>query len=297
MDRILTIFLKFLRKLRFSRGFTHHFFRRWALLLAFLGRRFGVWYPRNGGKGDTVTRRKTESADHSFRGTMRQLDSREWVAPASYVPTSASNPRQHHVSNVTRPPQPATSWAATNPPDTHLTAEPRGDCAYPTSGYRTHSHELATVGRSSQFSRAAHSRLGHEMSASPSSESLSRAPSPGVQSPLLPSSHAHDQSSSPSGPGHHRKQSSTSVAVDIESPSSESPHPNPSTGPLSLTEEPYTIGSSTAHSSPISDSPHIHDGPPRLPILTLSNPDLPSRCHVKPMYPDQVPRYTKAITV
>ncbi len=258
MDRLLKIFLNFLRKLRFTRGFIHHFFKRWALLLAFLGRRLGVWDPCNDGKGGTVTLRKFERADRSFRGTRTRSDLREWVAAASSIPASASarKPRLqlHHVSNATRQAQQPHPASLTTP--AHLTAEPHPDYAYP-----------------------------------------SRSPSPRDQ--LLPSSHPHIPSSPSSNLGHRRRQSSN-VVVGIESPSTESLTLSPSTSPLPLTEEPYAIGSSTAHSSPISDAPHLRDGslqPSTRTAFTQPNSDLPSGFSVKPMNPDQVPRYTRKITV
>ena len=309
MDRVLQVLLNFLRKLRFTRGFIHHFFRRWALLLAFLGRRFGVWHPPNDGKGGAVMFRKTEGAVRSFRGSRTQSDSREGVPAASYVPASASNLRQHHVSNASQQPQPvaapATSWPATYPPSTRPTAEPHGDVAYPTSSYRTHSHELTPVGQPSQFSRAAYSLLGHGLSASPSSERLSSSPSSRVRSPpLSPSSHAYAPSSPESHPEHRRRRSSTNVVVNTESSSTELPHPSPSTSPLPLMEEPYTIGLSIAPSSSITDAPLLREeslGLSTRASIILSTSDLPSGLpsgfSVKPMNPDQVPRYTKNITV
>ena len=285
----------FLCKLRFTRGFVHHFLRRWALLLAFLGRRFGVWQPRNDGKRGVVTFRKTDRAGRSFRSTT-QFDSREWVAAASYVPASASaGPRLHHVPNGTRQPQPATSPGASySESAAHLTAEPHHrDCAHPTSSDRTRSHG---VGQPSQFLQAAEGYLGHGLFASPSSERLSRSPSRRDHSPLLPSSRAHVPSSPPSNPGHCRSQSPTSVDVGVNGPSTESLHLNPLTSPPPLTDEPFAICSSTAHPCLVSDALHLCDRPPQLSTgtsFTLSNASLP----VKPMNPDQVPRYTRNITV
>ena len=104
MVRSLQVILKFLCKLRFTRRIIHYFLRRWALLLALLGRKLGVWHPWNDGKGDTVTRRKTARAGRS-PGT--QFESREMaLTAASYVPASTTcrarallgghNRRTHH---------------------------------------------------------------------------------------------------------------------------------------------------------------------------------------------------------
>ncbi|KAH8982876.1 hypothetical protein EDB92DRAFT_1617447 [Lactarius akahatsu] len=123
MDRILKVFLKFLCKLRFTRGFIHYFSRRWALLLAFLCRKFGVWHPCNNGKEDTVTPRKSERADCSLGGTGTQFDSRKWATAASCIPVRRSRPR--HVSNATHP-------APALPTPEHLTAAPHpGYAGYP----------------------------------------------------------------------------------------------------------------------------------------------------------------------
>jgi hypothetical protein len=281
MDRILKVFLKFLCKLRFTRGFIHYFLRRWALLLAFLSRRFGVWQSQSDGKRGTVTFLKTERAD-----TRTQFDSRKWVAAAS-VPASASVPRRHQVSNE---PQLVSSPSVTPsyPPATaHLTAKPRGNRAYPTS---SETHE---VGQPSQFLQVADGYLGHGLFGLPSSERSSRSPSPRDHSPLLPSSHGNVPSSSPSNPGHHSWQSSIPVVMNVEGPSTESFHLSPLTSP-------YAIGSSTTHSSPVSNTPHLCEVLPQLSTgtsYTLSNVNLPSDCSVKPMNPDQVPRYTRNTTV
>ena len=287
----LQIFLKFLCKLRFTRRFIHYFLKRWALLLAFLGRKLSVWYPRNDGKGDTVTRRKTARAGRS-PGT--QYESRERIAAASCVPA------QLHVSEsgsgATGRPQPVTIPPnATCTPTAHFTAEHhhRG-CTYPTSSNRTGSHE---TGQPSQTSRAADGRLGHGRS----SERLSRSPSPKDDSPLLPpSSPAYVPSSPPSDPGRRRRQPTTSATVGVKVSSTESAHLNPLTKPLPLTGEPYVIGCPTTHSSPISNALHLCEGLPQLStgtFSTLLNTNLPSGYSVKPMNPDQVPRYTRNITV
>ncbi|KAI9438687.1 hypothetical protein H4582DRAFT_190615 [Lactarius indigo] len=128
MDRILKLFLKFLcklpSKLRFTRGVIYHFFKRWALLLAFLGRKLSVWHPCGDGKGDTVTSRKIERADCSLGGTRTRSDLREWAVATSRIPESARKPRPRHVSNAT---QPAPSTVTPE----HLVAHHPGYAAYP----------------------------------------------------------------------------------------------------------------------------------------------------------------------
>lgn len=273
MDRVLKLFLKFLCKLRFTRGFIHYFLKRWALLLA-------------------VMFRKTEQADCSFRGRWTQFESREWVTAASYVPA------QHHVLGASRQPQPGTPNAACAPA-AHLVAEPdHGDWAYPTSSGGTDSQE---GGQPSRFLRAADGYLGHGEYASTSRELLSRSPSPRDHSPLLPPpSLAHVTSSTPSNPGRRGRLSTATAVVGVKGSSTVSLHLHPLTSPPPLTGEPYVIAPSTTHSSPISDALHLCEGPPQLSTrtsITLSNTNLPSGCSVKPMNPDQVPRYTRSITV
>ncbi|KAH9003501.1 hypothetical protein EDB86DRAFT_2826628 [Lactarius hatsudake] len=240
MDRILKVFLKFLCKLRFTRGFIHYF-RRWALLLAFLGRKFGVWHPCNNGKWDSVTPRKCERADCSLGGTGTQFDSRKWAAAASCIPVSVRRSRPRHVSYATHPP-PAL------PTPEHLTAAPHpGYAGYP-----------------------------------------SRSPSPREQ--LLPSI-------PPSNPEYRRRQSSNVAgAVAIVGPSTGSLTLIPLTNPPP--EDPSSAGSSTAHLSLTSGAPHLQS--PQLSTgaaSTLPSSDPPGRCSVKPMNPDQVPRYTRKSTV
>ncbi|KAH9026186.1 hypothetical protein EDB85DRAFT_176673 [Lactarius pseudohatsudake] len=129
----------------------------------------------------------------------------------------------------------------------------------------------------------------------PSPGHLTAAPHPGYASPSRSPSPREQllPSIPPSNPGHRRRQSSN-VAVAIESPSTGSLTLIPPTNPPPLTEDPYSIGSSTAHSSLTSGAPHLQS--PQLSTGTAStqpNSDLPT----KPMNPDQVPRYTRRNTV
>ncbi len=90
MASVLKLFRDILCKLHFTRRFIHHSFGRWALFLAFLGRRLGVWRPwSDGERGATGTFQKAEEAERSSPGT-GSLDSREHVVAASYIPASAS---------------------------------------------------------------------------------------------------------------------------------------------------------------------------------------------------------------
>ena len=161
-----------------------------------------------------------------------------------------------------------------------------------------------------------HRQFGRGPSLPPSRES-SRSPSPTPQlssfefdftipdpqtqddrrnSSVIPpsiTSHGHAQPTPPSIHGHRRRQSSTSVVVGVVNPSTDSLPPRFFTdGPL-LTEEPYTIGSPTDSTSGHLSVPDIdlHEG------LPLTNLDLPDGRVLLLMNSEQVPRYTKEVTV
>ncbi|KAN0131778.1 hypothetical protein V8E53_010429 [Lactarius tabidus] len=121
MASALDLFRVILRKLLFSTGaFFQHFFRRWALFFAFLGRRsghVGVWRLWDDRKRGTFP--KAEQAERSLPSTETSLDSAGYATVAtSSVPASASCPNLENVSSVTvvRQPQRAASLAVTIPP-------------------------------------------------------------------------------------------------------------------------------------------------------------------------------------
>jgi hypothetical protein len=193
MATVLRKILDFLRRLRVTRGFIHQSFRRWALVLAFLGRRLGVWCPGNHGKWGTF--RKAEQTERLFPGTGpgAHLHSMEYVIAASYAPASASHPSLQAAS-------------ITPPAPTNLTAEPHQDHAYLASVFdtrirrnrssanlsghsrasdrlsiaRTYSRESlhAPASHPTRFPKAPHRQFGSGPSPSPSRERPSRSPSP-----------------------------------------------------------------------------------------------------------------------
>ncbi len=356
MATLLKLFLDFLRRLRFTRGFIRQSFQRWTLVLAFLGRRLGVWCLRNhGGRG---TFRKTEQTERLFPGTSGRLHLKDCVIAASYAPTSASHPSLQDASATTTRQTPPAASGATHTAPTNLTVEPHRDRAYPASVFdtrthsnrssanlsirsrasdtrlsiiQTHSRESlnALVGQTTRFPRAPHRQFGRGPSVSPSRERPSRSPSPADRvhqlprleiditnlhpqarvdsrnSPINPPSvapHAHAPLSPPSLHGRRRRQSSTSVVVGVVNPSTDSLPLSPSADRPPLTEEPYNIDSSTGNSSPVSDALDVREGSPQhdptasSPFAT-SNFDLPEGRVLRPMHSEQVPRYTKDVTV
>src|SRR6266702_684866 len=219
MAIVLQLFFDFLRRLRFTRGFILQSFRRWTLVLAFLGRRLGVWCPRNHEKRGTF--RKAEQTERLFPGTGAHLQSKEYVIAASYAPASASHPSLQNASGATMttttqtpPAAPGSSGAPYTVP-TNITVEPRRDRAYPASVFdtrihsnrssanlsirsrasdrlsiiQTHSreslHAPAPVGQTTRFPRGPHRQFGRGPSASPSRERPSRSPSPRGRIPQL----------------------------------------------------------------------------------------------------------------
>ncbi|KAI9438581.1 hypothetical protein H4582DRAFT_182781 [Lactarius indigo] len=302
MASVLQVFLKFLCKLHFTRGF-NRCFKSWAPFLAYLARKLGIWRPGDDGKGAF---RRVERAECSFPDTGARLDV---VAVAcSDIPASA-----RHPSGIV-----ATQLAGssdTHPAPANLTAKPQNDHrqAYPTSvldaviysnrscaSFSIHSTQsrasdrLAIIQSHSQESshtplgqpkrnlKAAHRQFG----SGPSTDHLE----------VSPSSHA---SLSPTGVhSHHKGQSSASVVVRIESPSTESLPRNHS--PLPDSDEPYSAGSPTVHSSPTSVPPELPDESPQLtPTATssISHFDLPDGRFLQLIVSEQIPRYTKTVTV
>ncbi|SRR6266702_654194 len=354
MASVLKLFHDILCKLRSTRGFVYHFFRHWALFLAFLGRRLGVcrlWDDRKRG-----TFPKAEQSQRPSPCTGTSLDFREYVIAASYIPApatrSASHPDLHYVSSATRQPQPATASDSPLAP-ANLTVEPPShrDHVNPSSVFgaridpnrrstsssirrrssdrpsivQTHSREsLPTpVSQPTQFPKAPHRHFGRGPSVPPSRES-SISPSPAHRleidvtnphpqaqvdrrnSPISPTSvtsHGHAQPSPTSIHEHRRRESSTSVVVEVVNPSTESlPAPLKffTDGPP-LTDEPYTIGSPIDHLS-VADTVDLREGlPQHNPTASsssaTSNFDPPFGRFLQLINSEQVPRYTKDVTV
>ncbi|KAH9003472.1 hypothetical protein EDB86DRAFT_2365646 [Lactarius hatsudake] len=347
MAILLKLFLDFLRSLRFTRAFIRQSFRRWTLVLAFLGRRLGVWRPWNDRKRGTF--RRAEQTERLFPVTGAHLHSKEYVIAASYAPgpASASHQDASSVSATTTSQTPP----AAPPAPINLTVEPRQDRAYLASafdtgthsnrssanlsshsrasdGLRSHSRESlhARVSQQTRFSRAPHRQFGRGPSPSPSRERPSRSPSPADRAHQLPHleidiTNLHSQAQvdsrnspinlppisspahaplSPPGHGHRRRLSSTSVVVGIVNPSTDSLPLGSSPDRPPLTEEPYTLGSSTVSSSSVSDA--LDPGSPQhdhtaSSSSATSNFDLPNGRVLQLIQSEQVPRYTKDATV
>ncbi|KAH8987810.1 hypothetical protein EDB92DRAFT_2014060 [Lactarius akahatsu] len=310
MVSVLQVFLKFLCKLRFTREF-NRCFKSWAPFLAFLARRLGIWRPRNNGKG---TFQRAEQAGCSFPGTGARLDVvKNVVAVASSnVPASARHPSAIVATQL------ADSSDA-HPAPANLTAKPQNDRpqAYPTSMLdafiysrsnrsctsfsihsrasdrlatiiQSHSHESLhaplQVGQQKGNPKAAHRQFG----SGPSTDHLE----------VSPHSHA---SPSPTGVyGHHKGQSSTSVVVRIEKPSTESlARSHLADSPPPNSEEPYSAGSPTVHSSLASLPSDLLDESSQLtPTATsrISDFDLPPNRFLQLIVSEQIPRYEKKVT-
>ncbi|KAH9026213.1 hypothetical protein EDB85DRAFT_2175857, partial [Lactarius pseudohatsudake] len=200
---------------------------------------------------------------------------------------------------------------------------------------QTHSRESlhAPVGHQTarSFPRAPHRQFGRgpSPSPSPSRERPSRSPSPTDRIPrvprleidttnLHPPTHVEDRKSpintpSVTSPAHaplsppslhgnrSRRQSSTSVIVGVENPSTDSLPLSPSINRPPLTDEPYTIGSPIDQSSPITDAPDTREGSTNSPTASSpsasSNFALPAGRFLQLINSEQVPRYTKDVTV
>jgi hypothetical protein len=97
----------------------------------------------------------------------------------------------------------------------------------------------------------------------------------------------------------HLAQSSTSVVVEVENPSTESLPRGQSADSPTLQEEPYSIGSPTLHSSPSSkpsDLPEESSQHTSTASL-ISDFELPDGRFLQMIVSEQIPRYTKKITV
>ncbi|KAF8257609.1 hypothetical protein EI94DRAFT_1757514 [Lactarius quietus] len=209
MASILHFLLYFLRKLRITKGSIHRFIKRWALFLAFLGRRFGINYLWDDG-GKRGTSRKPPQAERSPSRTGGVTGSRlelgEVVVAASHIPASASHTSLHEVVVVGTTGQPQTTTSRTSPPAS-LRAELQREPVHPattTLGVEIYSNRSSTnlsthsrasdrlsiiqtqsrenlhapVGQTTRFPRAPHRQFGRGPSPTPSKERPSRSPSP-----------------------------------------------------------------------------------------------------------------------
>lgn len=112
-----------------------------------------------------------------------------------------------------------------------------------------------------------------------------------------PSSYSHEPLSPPSMDRINKKRSSTSVVLNVQNPSTESLPISSTTNPPPLMEEPFSLDSATAHSSPVASSVYLHDEGLIRSLTSLSDYLLPEGRFVQLINSDQVPRYTKNVTM
>ncbi|KAH9074152.1 hypothetical protein EDB83DRAFT_2515916 [Lactarius deliciosus] len=291
MASVLQVFLKFLCKLRFTRGF-NRCFKSWSLFLAFLARRLGIWRPRTDGKG---TFQRGGRAECPFPGTGARLDApvvKDVVTVAcSNIPASARHPSA--IAAVA-------GSSDAHPAPANLTAKPQNDRpqAYPTSTLdafiysnrsctsfsihsrasdrlaiiQSHSHESLhaplQVGQQKGNPKATHRQFG----SGPSTDHLE----------VSPHSHA---SPNPTGVyGHHKGQSSTSIVVRIEKPSRS----------RTLQALPLSI-----HHPASLPSDLLDESSQLTPTATssISDFDIPPDRFLQLIVSEQIPRYSKKVTV
>ena len=324
MTSVLKLFRDILCRLGSSRGVFHRFFRHWALFLAFLGRRLGVWRLWDDRKRGAFPIAK--QAGWSPPCTKSSLDV---IVAASSIPESASHPSLRDVWSASQ--QPAASSGI--PPSNQDHAEPSSaldtSCRYTDSNIHSRFGDRPSIihaSQSTQFPADLHRQLGRGAFVLPPEEHPSRSPSPADRLPQLPhldtdvthshplvhvddrkgpitppstASHSHAVVDLPCLHGHRGRQSSPSpsVVVGVVDPSTDLRPPRRSSIQLPLTDEPYTIGSPI-----VPDAASARKGPPRhSPVdsspSATSNLELPEGRFLQLINSEQVPRYTKEVTV
>ena len=317
MTSILKLFRDILSKLGSSRGFFHRFFRHWALFLAFLGRRLGVWRLWDDRKRGAFP--KAKQAERSYPSTESSLDSREHaIFAASSIPESASHPSLRDITDMWSTGSTIGVGIYSNRSSvanlsTHSRASDRLSIIL--SHSRGSSH--APIGQTIRFHRAPHRQFGRGPSPSPSRERPSRSPSPTSrihQLPRLeidftnlhPPTYVGDRDSPPPAAYpdepvilHERRRSTTSVVVGVETPSTESLPLSPSANQQPLLEEPYAMPSPIYPTYPVADAGE--GSPNHSPISsspsTTFNLDLPEGRFLQLINSEEVPRYTKEVMV
>jgi len=111
-----------------------------------------------------------------------------------------------------------------------------------------------------------------------------------------PSSYTHEPLSPPSI-RNNKKRSSTSLVFNVQNPSTDSLPISSTVNPPALTEEPFAIDSATAHSSPVITPADLHDEGHIRSLTSLTDYLLPEGRFVQLINSDQVPRYTKNVTM
>jgi hypothetical protein len=297
---VLKYLLNFLCKLpckliRFIKGFVPRCFnsKSWATFIAFLDRLLTLWRRRSSGKGKF---RGAQQVDHSLPGTGAHLDVRQdQTIACTNVPGSAR--RAASPSGAARPAifiaRPQHGQPMAYPSSVFDTGSCTGFSMYSRTSTRlsiTQSHSPAFLNPLLQPPRrqpkgnpkAAHRQFG----CGPSTENLEG------------SSHPHALVNVTGVHGHHGGQPSTNVAVGIENPSTESLPRSQVVDSPTLQEEPYSIGSPAVHLSP-SRPPNLPEESPQLtPTASLIYDfEIPEGRFLQMIVSEQVPRYTKSITV
>jgi hypothetical protein len=312
MASVLTFLLKFLCRLPCKlRGFIPRWFnfKSWTLFLAFLGRKFGLWRPGKNGK-NTFRRSEQDRAEYSFPGTeapagaevREDVGQDHAIVACSSIPASARHPSQPDLSV-------ARSSAGTPPGPANLTAKPQHEHpqTYPMSVFVAGIHS-----NRSWSSVSVHSRASDRLSIlqSRSNESLHLPHGQQKGSPKAahrqfgcgPSTENLEGSSHPHAPvnvtdvhGHHGGRSSTSVVVEIQNPSTESLPSSQPADPPTPQEEPYSIGSPTLYSSASSKPSSLLEESSQP--TAISDFELPEGRFLQMIVSEQVPRYSKSVTV
>lgn len=303
ISSLLKFLLNFLCKLpcklvHFTKGFVRRCFnsKSWVPFIAFLGRLLTIWRLRRNGK----TFRRAQQADYSFPGTGAGSDVRQDQPIAcTNLPGSAQRPGP--LAPLSRSPSRAASGS-----DGAARSQYGQPVAYPSSMFDAGSNRSCTglsvfSHTSNRFSiqphapaslhpllhpkgnlKAAHRQFG----GGPSTDNLEIT------------SHPH-MSVNPRGVHcHHRGQSSMSVTVQIENPSTESLPRSQLVDPPTLQEEPYSTGTPNIHISP-SPFPNLPEGSPQLTDTAslIFDLEIPEGRFLQMIVSEQVPRYTKYVTV
>ncbi|KAI0253078.1 hypothetical protein BJV78DRAFT_1351939 [Lactifluus subvellereus] len=314
MASVLKVLLAFLHKLYSSANYIRRFPRRLALFLAFLGPRFSVWLRSWHGESGTARwrSRPIEPPSPCSRTSSRTVSRgspglRENLVACSTVPTSPSISSLQHPDRGTRQPATTTpSGDAILPPSLdsftadhvpRLTSSPDGriPANLSSTSLRVHSsasdrHNIIThplesfhtpVDQSSQLERG----QGQDASQSRERQFRSSFPTDRPYDRIIPAI-------SPADPP-----PLISVVADVHNSTTEPLPTSSPTNPSGLTDEPYVIGPPTAHFPPL---PATAEAPSqRLSPAShvMSDHQLPGGDVPRLITSEQVPRYTKGITI
>jgi len=252
------------------------------------------------------------------------------ATPTGSIPPTSTNPANLSVDHPHAPNQPTSvdGRVITNHSSGNLSAVSIQSRASDRFSVITNSHEsirAPPVGQPPRLARAIYRQFGRGPDPSRSRDRPSRPPTP-TSRPLTPHQHpvpggittnirtpargdgrvspmpaaqppvspdTHETLSESSIDGNRRRQRTTSVVFDLQNPSTESISPLPQ-----LTEDPSPMDTPTAHSSPVAASVGLHDEVP-IHSTTASPWDylLPPGRSLQEFNSDQVPRYTKNITM